>query len=1019
MSAIFLKRVILSLVITTLWIPLTGNQMNSNYFGGIKARMIGPATMSGRITAIEGVNRNPNIVYVGTAGGGLWKSIDRGTTFKQVFRKHTMAIGCITVDQRNPDIVWVGTGETNVRNSVSVGTGLYKTTDGGKNWKYIAFKNSERIRKIVLDPENPNIMYAAVLGHLWDSNPERGLYKTSDGGKSWKKILYRDENTGCTDFEIDPQNPRTMYAAMWQFRRKPYFFTSGGKGCGLYKSTDGGNKWQSIHTGLPTPLGRIEIAVAPTRPARLYALVESNENALYLSDDMGGSWTKVNDTLMATLRPFYFWHLEVDPNDFKRIYIPNFSLGMSRDEGKTISAALGGSVHSDIHAIWINPNNSRHLLVGTDGGVYISHDRGSHFFKVGCLPVSQFYTVYYDMLTPYNVYGGLQDNGGWRGPSKSYEGIIKNKEWTPIGGGDGFHVIPHPKDPLIIYYNWQGGRLQRQNLRTHEAKDIQPLPVSHDEPEYRYNWNAAVAVSPHDPEILYTGAQFLFQSTDRGDSWQKISPDLTTNDPEKQQQNKSGGLTIDDTTAENHCTIFVIAPSPLEKEVIYVGTDDGNLQITRNGGKTWTNLIKNIPDLPANTWCTSVEPSRHTKSTVYATFDGHRTGNMKPYVYKSTDYGSTWVNLAAETIEGYCHVIREDLENPNLLFLGAEFGLHLSIDGGKHWVHLPEALPRVSVRDMKIHPREHDLILATHGLGVMIIDDITPIRALTPQLLQKNAAVLPSKGVIMETPAYAMDFPSDNDFAGPNPLDGAVIFYYLKSRHIFGDLKIEIYKNNEKLITLPTTKRRGINRVVWNMRLKPPRSANMVGLNTSMVFAGPMVGEGDYEVHLIKGKNTYTGNIQLLPNAITGHPKADRELRHQTVMKLYNLLEKFSYSANNADMILKQMKAQGGILQKKLEFYRKIFKTFHESIVQYGGLMTGEKLRERLANLYSSVISFSGKPTRAQIFNYQVLKKEVDIAEAKFKSLLKKHLPKINRIMKKYKKKTITVPSLEEYLKKR
>jgi len=1016
-----LTKLVPLLLVLSLASSLPAADIDSNHFGGIKARMIGPAVMSGRITAIAGVNRDPNIIYVGTAGGGVWKSINRGTTFQRVFDRHSLSIGCITIDQDNPDTLWVGTGETNVRNSVSIGSGLYKTVNGGRTWDYVAFEDSERIRKVVLHPQKPDTLYVAVLGHLWDAHPERGLYRSTDGGSTWDRILYADPDTGCTDVEIDPQNPRILYAAMWQFRRKPYFFNSGGPGCGLYKSLDGGETWRKIQQGLPDPVGRIEIALAPTRTSRLYALVESRQNALYLSDDLGEHWRKVSESILATLRPFYFWHLEVDPEDFKRIYIPNFALGASDNEGETISAPIMGSVHSDIHAIWINPREPRQILLGTDGGVYLSHDRGNHFFKIGCLPVSQFYHVYYDLENPYQVYGGLQDNGGWRGPSKSYEGFIKNKDWTPIGSGDGFHVIPHPSDPMIIYYTWQGGRLQRHNLRTHEAKDIQPLPTDEREPSYRYNWNAAVAVSPTNPEILYTGAQFLFKSTDRGDSWKKISPDLTTDDPQKQQQAKSGGLTIDDTTAENHCTIFTIAQSPLDENLIWVGTDDGNLQMTRDGGKVWTNLVRNIPKLPAFTWCSHVEPSRFEPGTVYATFDGHRSGDRSPYVYRSDDYGLTWQKLSSGTIKGYCHVVKEDPVNRDLLFLGTEFGLHVSLDRGENWVYLSEATPPVSIRDMKIHPREHDLIIGTHGLGIMIIDDLTPLRSLTPGIFSKKASVLPSKPVIMEIPFNSMDFPSDNDYAGENPPQGAVIYYYLKSRHIFGDLEIEIYdQDNRKIITLPTSKRRGINRVSWNMRLKPPRSAHMVGLSSSMVFAGPMVREGEYRVKLIKGKDAFEGKIELRPNPLTGHPRKDRELRYDTVMKLYHLLEEFSYSANHADMIIKKIKGiQDPAVQEKLENYREIFEKYHQGIVQHGGLMTGEKLREKLADLYSSIISYSGKPTRAQIYNHAVLQKEVQRAEARFQGLVNKYLPRINRLLAKENLATISLPSKQEYLNQR
>ncbi len=999
-------------------------EIDASAFGGIKARMIGPAVMSGRVTAIDCVTTDTRTVYVGSASGGIWKSVNGGTTFRQVFEKYTMSIGCLTIDQKNPETVWVGTGECNVRNSVSVGTGLYMTRDGGKNWEFKGFKDSERISKIIIDPKNSKILYAAVMGHLWDANQERGVYKTSDEGKTWERILFVDENTGCADLEIDPQEPNVLYAAMWQFRRKPDFFSSGGKGSGLYKSSDRGKTWKRLTRGLPKgPLGRIALALAPSRPGTLYATVEARETALYRSDEMGENWEKVNETLWVKLRPFYFSNLIVDPSDHRRVYIAGLLIGVSEDGGKNVMPR--GNVHADIHALWVNPNDPNQLMAGTDGGVYISNNRGNTFTMVASLPVSQFYHVSYDMQTPYNVYGGLQDNGSWYGPAKKYGASILNKDWKNVGIGDGFYVCRHQKDADIVYYTWQGGRLVRYNERTHESKDIQPLPTQKGEPEYRFNWNAAFAQSPTDPETIYMGAQFLFKSSNRGDTWEKISPDLTTNDPQKQQQEKSGGLTIDNTTAENHCTLVTISQSPLEQDLIWVGTDDGNLQVTRSGGKTWTNLVNNIPNLPKNTWCSSVEASHHQPGTAYATFDGHRSGDMKPYVYKTEDFGSTWVSLSAEAIEGYCHVIREDLVNPDLLFLGTEFGLFVTIERGQQWVHLNEALPRVPVMDMTIHPREHDLIMATHGLGIQIIDDITPLRALTAEVLDAPVYILPSRAAIIKSPALVQEFPGDAEFSGDNPPEGAAITYYLKKRHIFGDLKVEILDPSGELVqTLPTTKRRGINRIYWGMRLKPPKTPTAPGL-TRYFAQGPEAAEGTYTARLVKVKDTYTGKIEVKADPLAGHSKEDRHLRHETVMKLYDLQEELGYIADTmgslSEEIEKRVK-EGTIKDKNLENKLKNFKskldTLHKSIVQYEGIMAGEKLSEKVMDLYSAVIQYGGRPTDSQLYYYAVLKDQVQKVGVKFKGLIDKELAAVNSSLKKKGLPILKPITKEEYKKK-
>ncbi len=971
---------------------------------GLRPRSIGPAVMGGRITAIASPSSEPKTIYVGTAGGGVWKSVDGGITFRPIFDQYSQSIGSIAIDPSHPQTIWVGTGECNTRNSVSVGTGLYRSRDGGNTWEFMGFRESERIAKIIIHPRNPKIVYVCVLGHLWNDSKERGVYKTTDGGKTWKKLLYVNERTGCADMEMDPQEPDIIYASMWEFRRLPWLFTSGGPGSGLYRSKDGGKTWEKIEKGFPRPpYGRIAIALAPSRPQTLYATVEAKKNGgLYRSDDMGEHWERVNDTIFVKMRPFYFSNLVVSPADHKTLYVAGLVLFKSTDGGKTFDF-LYGSVHSDIHPIWIDPEDPQRIIVGSDGGVYISYNGGGSFRFANNLPVSQFYHVYYDMAYPYNVYGGLQDNGSWYGPSRKYAGALTNRDWKNIGIGDGFYVFPHPKDPDIIYYSWQTGNLVRYNRRTKEAKDIKPMPEDPSEPPYRFNWNAAVTLSHHDPDTIYIGAQFLFRSKDRGDTWEKISPDLTTNDPKKLRQEESGGITKDVTGAENHCTIVAISESPLDPNIIWVGTDDGNLQLTKDGGKHWVNLVKNIPELPPNTWVSSVEASHFNPAVAYVTFDGHRTGDMKPYIYKTVDYGKTWVKLSPDQVEGYCHVIREDLKNPNLLFLGTEFGLFVSIDGGKNWSRVRE-MPMVAVRDIAIHPREGDLILATHGRGIMIIDDITPLRAMTPELMEKEAAILPSRPAIQRITAWEQDFPGDAQFFGENFTDGLYISYYLKKRPIFGSLKIEIVDEKGKVIkTLPATKSRGLNRIYWNMRQKPPKAPVGVGLAIFAPF-GPMIDEGTYTVRLVKGKKVFEGKIRILPDPLANHSPEERAARKSLLKKLYSMLNDLASFADRIKRLKEQaeslsQKTEGKLNRRLKKFSQRLWR-FHGEIVSHEGMMAGERLYEKLMGLYSSVISYGGAPSKRQVAYAKVLERRIEEKKQEAKRLLGE-VPKINKALKK------------------
>jgi photosystem II stability/assembly factor-like uncharacterized protein len=1002
-----------------------GVKVDSNLLGDIEARSIGPATMSGRIMALDAVNKEPRIVYVGAAGGGVWKSINGGTKFKPVFDKYTQSIGALAIDQANPETVWVGTGESDTRNSVSVGSGIYKTTDGGDNWQLMGLEKSERISRIAIDPKDSNTVYVAVPGHLWDASEDRGLYKTSDGGKTWQKILYVNPDTGCSDVVIDPQEPGIVYAATWQFRRSPYFFTSGGPGSSVQKSTDAGKTWRKLTKGLPDGnLGRIALAVAPSRTSVLYATVEAEKTYLYRSDDMGDTWTRMANPYNVQSRPFYFSHLYVDPTDYHRVYKPGFTMDVSKDGGQSFES-IAGSVHSDLHALWIDPGNPFHLLVGTDGGVYGSEDRGYTWKFLRNLPVSQFYHVAYDMQIPYYVYGGLQDNGSWMGPSQAPNGI-QNKAWKNVGIGDGFYTIPDPLDNDVVYSEFQGGKILRFDRSSGELMGIEPYAQEGE--KLRFNWNTPIEISEKNPKALYVGAQLLFRSTNQGESWERISPDLTTNDPAKQKQEESGGITIDNSTAENHCTIFTISASPLDENLIWVGTDDGNVQVTQDGGKTWTNVTANLPGVPKNTWVSSIEAGRHNPAVAYATLDGHQTGDMKTYVVKTADFGKTWKSIATEDIHGFAHVIREDLINPDLLFVGTESGLFLTLDAGTQWAQFKGNLPTVPVHDLAIHPRESDLIIATHGRGIYIVDDITPLRRLNAQTLESKVAFLETRPAFIRFPRIEQDFPGDDEYVGSTLPEVAMITYYLKDRHMFGDCKVEIEDAQGNPITnLPCGKRKGINRVQWYMRLKPPKMPRSPQLGFGFA-PGPIVPEGTYNVKLVKGGETYASRIEIHPDPTLQHSAEDRKLQEETVMKLYRMQEKLGYIADAAAGIRDQARERAGKLNKGNALARNL-RTFADEVdslyktllATREGLLTGEEqLKEKLQMLYLFVSFYGGRPTDSQLQRASVFEGELDKAAARLEALTtSKRLDDLNSGLKGKKLEPIRMMTREEWEKKK
>ncbi|MBI3004750.1 MAG: hypothetical protein HYY49_04970 [Ignavibacteriales bacterium] len=867
-------------------------QLDTALFSGMRARSIGPAGMSGRIASIDAVVTDPNIIYVGSATGGVWKSTNGGVTWRPLFDKQpAAAIGAVAVCQSNPSLVWVGTGEGNPRNSAGVGDGIYKSVDGGVSWTHTGLRQSERIHRIIIDPRNQNVVYAGVLGPMWSDGTERGVYKTTDGGKTWKRILFANEKSGCADLVMDPANPEKLFAAMWEFRRWPWFFNSGGVGSGLHVTYDGGETWKKFDDkdGLPKgELGRIGVAIARNNPDIVYALVEARKNSFLRSSDGGRSWRTVNDTVNVAPRPFYYCDIRVDPVNENRIYSLHSNLTMSENGGRSFTNITPGQrVHSDHHALWIHPDDGKLLIDGNDGGVAISHDRGRTWRFVDNLPLAQFYHINVDMEIPYNVFGGMQDNGSWRGPSDVWENRgIRNFHWNEVAFGDGFATLVDRSNPSYGYAMSQGGFIVRFNVTTGERKDIRP--AGPENVRLRFNWSAGINFDPFDAKTIYYGSQFVHRSTDRGDSWTIISPDVTTNDPAKQKAEESGGLTKDVTAAENHCTIMTIAPSTLQQGVVWVGTDDGNVQVTQDGGKSWKNVVDRAPDLAKNAWCAHIEPSKFDAGTAYIVFDDHRRGNFKTYVYKVENFGNSWTSLTRNDPTtgsrdqwGYAHVIEQDPVKKELLYLGTEFGLWVSFNEGRNWQKWTDGVPTVGVYALIVHPRDHDLVIGTHGRAAYILDDIRPLRSLSKEVLEKPLHVFEIPTAYQHT-IKQMDgyhFPGDAMFSGESKNYGAMITYSInkpklieagtkqqgegaddEDKRIPSDtikINVEITDASGAIVRKmnTSTTKNGLNRFTWNLRRDGFRQPRMQpGIPPEFQPQGPEVVPGNYTVKLKAGK---------------------------------------------------------------------------------------------------------------------------------------------------------------------
>jgi photosystem II stability/assembly factor-like uncharacterized protein len=1013
----------------------TAYRFDAATVSGLPARNIGSAAMSGRIAAVDAVEEDGRItLFVGAASGGVWKSVNGGTTFKSVFDKQDVqSIGAVAIDPSNSKTVWVGSGEAWTRNSVSVGDGVYKSTDGGENWNNVGLKDSEHIAKILVNPGDSNDVLVCALGHLWDDSEERGVYQTTDGGKTWKKVLAgANGSSGCAMMARSKQEPKTIYASMWDFRRQGWTFRSGGAGSGLFKSTDGGANWSELKDakGLPAkPWGRVAVQVAPSKPQVVYANIEAEKGrGLYRSDDAGANWTKLDASNFMVWRPFYFGNLIVDPKDENKIFKPDLILLLSNDGGKTFNVVSGGA-HGDFHDVWINPKNPNIVFAGDDGGLWRSEDGGNRWKHQMNLPVSQFYHVSADNADPYHVYGGLQDNSSWVSDS-SYPGGVSNARWENMFGGDGFWMFEDTSDPDYIYAEAQGGEIGRVNRHTHETRDIHPWP-NYGEKKLRFNWNTPIHMSPNEKGTIYIGAQFLFRSRDHGQSWDRISPDLSTNDPEKQKQEESGGVTVDNSSAEMHTSIYSISESPKNGQIIWVGTDDGNVQITRDGAKTWTNVVGNVTGLEKNSWVSTIAAGRFDESVAYATFDRHTFGDMKPYVYKTTDYGKTWTGLPAQEggVRGYAHVITEDTVNPSVLFLGTEFGLWISADGGQRWAQYKGTdFPAVAVDDIVVQARESDLVVATHGRGIWIVDDISPLRALTPDVMTKEASLIAGRPSVQYFDVNGGWPEGDEAFVGRSrPLD-AQITYYQKGRHIFGDLKIEILDQDGKLVdTVAGSKHRGLNRASWGMHVKPPAVAPAA----SALFEaaeGPRVLPGTYAVKLTKGDHTYTEELKVTMDPRAKYPVEERKAQFELSMKVYKELEHMTWGVAAIEGVRDAANARVAKVPEKDPLHKQLQQlatdcdALRSKIVatKEGGMITGEeRIREHLGQLYGAVTGYDGKPTDYQVARTESLGHELQDVIDDFQKLTQRELSVVNAGLKKKKLEAITALTEAEWQKKR
>ena len=1038
--------------------------------GALKWRSVGPANNAGRISVVVGVPGDPSTYYVAGANGGIIKTTNGGTTFRPIFdNQAVLSIGAIAVAPSDPNVLYVGTGEGNPRNNASIGNGLYKSVDAGEHWTHIGLEKTDKIARIVIDGRNPDIVYACSLGREWGPNEERGVYRSTDGGKSWTRVLFVDTQTACSDLSADPNNSNILYAGMYTYRRWAWHLESGGGRTAVYKSVNGGESWERLsgpdrNRGLPTTdMDRIGVAVAPSDPNIVYVISETKtEGELWRSDDAGAHWRMVNRDPNINFRPFYYADIRVDPFNPNRIYTLSGSLYLSEDGGTTFRT-IAQSVHGDHQAMWIDPRNPKRILEGSDGGWQVSADAGKTWDVVNTFAFTQFYHINYDMQSPYMTCGGLQDNGNWCGPSRGLFGGILKSDWVTVSGGDGFFTVPDIAQPWMIYSDAQGGMLNITDTRTGTQKMIYPYPnrvgsvgdamISH---KYRFNWNSPIALSPQNPGVVYFGGNVLFKSTNHGNSFSVISPDLTTNDPAK-QQSSGGPIVVDNTAAEFHCTILSISPSPLDSNVIWVSTDDGNVQVTRDGGVTWRNVFRNVPGLKPNAWLATIEASHFSAGTAYVVADHHQDDDYAPYVYRTTDFGATWTSVTGDLPASalWTHVVREDLKNRNLLYLGTEAGVWASWDGGTHWASLRGTLPPVPVRDMQIHPRENDLLLATHGRGLYILDDITALQQMGTAKTA-DATLFPAPPAIRWNQWNKDGNLGQRTWRAENPPDGAFVTYYLKSQPadavslVISDANGRVVR---RLNRIPDEA--GINRVTWDLRYDAtpgtdggrggrtsaasaaPADTSLAALRArrraaaadngdgpgEMDFFGsggaPFVLPGSYTATLTVNGRNYTTPIVVRLDPRSAMTPAQLVAQHDAAKRIDDVAGRVARVIANVDDVRGQLTALQTILRsvpkdsadrntgdalREITTAMQELKHFRDSVlvrpVAGLGYRQYPRLREEVQTVSGSITRSMLPPTAGELLRSTELTTETTEAAARFDQIMQTRVARINTLLK-------------------